>query len=136
MKDWILPALGTFVFWGLWGFFPKITTRYISPVSAIVFEALIGVPVALVVLASIGFKPDLHPKGVLLASLTGVLGILGALMFLFAVQRGQASLVASFTAVYPALTILLAMLFLGERLVLRQWLGVGLALVAMLLVAL
>lgn len=136
MRDWIVPALGTFVFWGLWGFFPKITTRFISPVSAILYEALIGVPVALIVLATLRFKPETHPTGVLLASLTGVLGILGALMFLFAVRRGPASLVASFTAVYPALTVLLAVLLLGERLVLRQWLGVGLAMVAMLLVAL
>lgn len=136
MRDWILPGLGTFIFWGLWGFLPKITVRYLSPVSAIVFESLAGLPVALIVLATLKFRPDLHPKGVLLATLTGVLGILGALFYLIAVRRGQASLVASFTAVYPALTIVLAMLFLGERLVLRQWLGVGLALVAMLLVAL
>lgn len=136
MREWILPALGTFVFWGLWGFFPKITTRYISPVSAIVFEAAIGLPVALIVLIFLRFRPELHPRGVVLASLTGVLGIVGALFFLFAVRRGPASLVASFTAVYPALTVLLAVVFLGERLVLRQWLGVGLAMIAMLLVAL
>lgn len=136
MREWIVPALGTFVFWGLWGFFPKLTTRYISPVSAIVFEALIGVPVALIVLATIRFRPEMHPKGVLLAATTGVLGILGALMYLIAVRRGPASLVASFTAVYPALTVMLAVLLLGERLMLRQWVGVGLALVAMLLVAL
>lgn len=135
MRDWILPALGTFVFWGLWGFFPKITTRYINPLSAIVFEALIGIPFALVVLAALKFKPEIHPKGVLLASLTGVLGTLGALLYLVAVRKGQTSLVASFTAVYPALTIVLALLFLGDRLILRQWIGVGLALVAMLLVA-
>lgn len=136
MRDWIVPALGTFVFWGLWGFFPKLTTRYINPLSAIVFEALIGLPLALIVLAAIRFRPELHPRGVALAALTGVLGILGALMYLFAVRRGPASLVASFTAVYPAFTVLLAVVLLGERLILRQWIGVGLALVAMLLVAL
>lgn len=136
MRDWILPAMGTFLFWGLWGFFPKITIRYIGPLSAIVFEALVGVPVALVVLATLRFRPEIHPKGVLLASFTGVLGILGALSFLFAVRKGQVSLVTAFTAVYPALTILLAMLLLGERLGIRQWFGVGLALIAMLLVAL
>lgn len=135
MRDWILPAMGTFLFWGLYGFFPKITIRYISPLSTIFYEALIGIPVAIVVLAVLKFRPEFHPTGVLLASLTGVLGILGALSFLFAVRRGQVGLVSAFTALYPALTILLAMLLLGERLEFRQWVGVGLAILAMLLVA-
>jgi len=135
MRDWILPAMGTFLFWGLYGFFPKITLRYISPLSTIFFEALIGIPVAIAVLVALKFKPDVHPTGILLASLTGLLGILGALSFLFAVRRGQVGLVSAFTALYPALTILLAMLLLGERLELRQWVGVGLAILAMLLVA-
>jgi len=135
MRDWILPATGTFLFWGLYGFFPKITLRYISPLSTIFFEALIGIPVAIAVLVALKFKPDVHPTGILLASLTGLLGILGALSFLFAVRRGQVGLVSAFTALYPALTILLAMLLLGERLELRQWVGVGLAILAMLLVA-
>src|SRR3970040_2104665 len=135
MRDWILPAMGTFLFWGLYGFFPKITIRYISPLSTIFYEALIGIPVAMVVLAVLKFKPDVHPTGILLASLTGLLGNLGALSFLFAVRKGQVGLVSAFTALYPALTILLAMLLLGERLELRQWVGVGMAMVAMLLFA-
>jgi len=135
MRDWILPAMGTFLFWGLYGFFPKITLRYISPLSTILFEALIGIPVAIIVLAVLKFKPEAHPTGVLLASLTGLLGMLGALSFLFAVRKGQVALVSAFTALYPALTILLAMLLLGERLELRQWVGVGMAIVAMLLFA-
>lgn len=133
MRDWILPAMSTFLFWGLYGFFPKITIRYISPLSTIFYEALIGIPVAIVVLAVLKFRPDHHPTGILLAGLTGLLGMLGALSFLFAVRRGQVGVVSAFTALYPALTILLAMLFLGERLELRQWLGVGLAILAMLL---
>jgi len=28
MKEWILPTVGTFICWGLWGFIPKITTKY------------------------------------------------------------------------------------------------------------
>lgn len=135
MKAWILPALGTFVFWGLWGFFPKLTTRYISPLSAMVYESIIGLPVGLIILATLNFKPEVHPRGILYASVTGVLGILGALGYLTAVRRGEVTLVSSFTALSPALTILLAMLLLGERLVLRQYLGIGLAFVAMLLIA-
>jgi transporter family protein len=135
MKAWILPAMGTFVFWGLWGFFPKLTTRYINPVSAMVYESIIGLPIGLIILATLNFKPEVHPRGIFYASLTGVLGILGALGYLTAVRRGDVTLVSSFTALSPALTILLATVLLGERLVLRQYLGIGLAFVAMMLIA-
>jgi transporter family protein len=135
MRPWIFPAMFTFIFWGLWGFIPKITTRYISPTSAIVYEALIGLPVALIIMAFVGFQVQTEPRGVILASITGVLGILGAFAYLVAVTRGPVSLVTSLTALAPALTILLAMVFLGETLIVRQWVGIGMALVAVILIA-
>ncbi len=135
MKGWIAPATFTFIFWGLWGFIPKITTRYISPTSAVIYEALIGLPVALIIMAFMRFQIQSEPRGIILASVTGILGLLGALGYLVAVTRGPVSLVTAFVALAPALTILLAMLFLGETLVLRQWVGVGMALVAALLIA-
>ncbi len=135
MKTWIVPATFTVIFWGLFGFIPKITIRYISPTSAIVYGSLAGIPVALVIMAVMRFQLDTEPSGVILASITGVLGFLGGLGYLVAVTRGPVSLIAAFTAIYPALTILLAMVFLGEALVIRQWVGVGMALVAVLLIA-
>ncbi len=125
----------TFIFWGLWGFIPKITTRYISPTSAVVYEALIGLPVALIIMAIMRFQIQTEPRGIVLASITGVLGLLGALGYLVAVTRGPVSLITAFVALAPALTILLAMVFLGETLAVRQWVGVGMALVAVLLIA-
>ena len=135
MKGWIAPATFTFIFWGLWGFIPKITTRYINPTSAVVYEALIGLPVALIIMALMRFQIQTEPRGIALASITGVLGLLGALGYLVAVTRGPVSLVTAFVALAPALTILLAMVLLGETLAARQWLGVGMALVATLLIA-
>ena len=135
MRGWIAPATLTFIFWGLWGFIPKITVRYISPTSAVIYEALIGLPVALIIMAFMRFQVQTEPRGIVLASITGILGILGALGYLVAVTRGPVSLVTAFVALAPALTILLAMLFLGETLVVRQWVGVGMALVAALLIA-
>ncbi len=135
MRAWVIPATFTILFWGLFGFIPKITTRYISPTSAIVYGSLAGVPVALIIMAIMRFQLDTEPRGVILASITGVTGVLGALGFVVAVTRGPVSLIAAFTALYPALTILLAMTLLGETLVARQWVGVGMALVAGLLIA-
>ena len=135
MKEWLLPTFGTIIFWGLWGFIPKITTKYISPKSAIVFETLGGIILGIVILISLKFKPDIHPKGVLLAVLTGLLGFAGALCFLYAALKGPISLVAVLSALSPIITVVLAMFFLNETITLKQGLGIVLGLGAVVLIA-
>jgi len=134
MKQWLLPTFGAFVLWGLWSFIPKITTKYISPKSAIVFEVLGGMLIAVIVLFSLKFKPDIHPKGVLLAITTGILGFAGALCFLYAASKGPISLIAVLSALYPVITIVLAMIFLNESISIKQGLGIVLGLGAMILI--
>lgn len=135
MRQWLFPTFGAFVLWGLWSFIPKITTRYVSPRSAILFEVAGGAAVALVVLVSLRFKPDMHPVGIMLALTTGVLGFTGALLFLYAASRGPISLVAVLSALYPVITVLLSVVFLKETLSIQQWLGIALGLVSMMLIA-
>lgn len=134
MKGWVFPALGTFIFWGFWGFIPKITTRYISPKSAIVYEVLGGFLVAIMVMYSMNFRPEINPKGFAMAITTGVFGFLGALCYLLAVSKGPVSLVVILTALYPVLSILLAVIILNEPITLKQGVGILLALGAMLLI--
>ena len=135
MKPWLLPTFGTFVLWGVWSFITKITTKYISPKSAILFEVLGGMIIATIVLFSLKFKPDIHPKGVLLAITTGALGLTGALCFLYAASKGPISLVAVLSALYPVIAVVLAMIFLEESVSVKQGLGIVLALGAMILIA-
>jgi len=133
MKEWLFPTFGAFVLWGLWSFIPKITTKYISPKSAILFEVLGGIIFSVIV--SLEFKPDLHPKGVLLAISTGILGFAGALCFLYAASKGPISLVAVLSALYPIIAIVLAMFFLNETITIKQGVGIVLGFVAMILIA-
>ncbi|RLB95734.1 MAG: hypothetical protein DRH90_25245 [Deltaproteobacteria bacterium] len=133
MKEWLLPTFGAFVLWGLWSFIPKITTKYISPKSAILFEVLGGIIFAIIVLISLQFKPDFHPKGALLAISTGILGFAGALCFLYAASKGPISLVAVLSALYPIIAIVLAMFFLNETITIKQGLGIVLGIGAMIL---
>jgi transporter family protein len=135
MTGWKLPAFAVFVAWGLWSFLPKLTVRYIDPRSAAVFESFGTIIVALGLLAAMQMRVQFHPAGVALALATGVLGLLGALAFLVAVSRGPVSLITMVSALYPVLTVVLAMLFLGESISLRQGIGMALALVAMVLMA-
>ena len=135
MRHWLLPALSAFTCWGIWAFLPKITTRYVGPNSAIVYEVLGGVVVAAVMLIALGPRLEWDMRGAGLAFVTGVLGVVGALGYLFAVMRGPVTLIATLTALYPILTLLLAYAFLHEPLTLRQGVGVVLALVAIVLIA-
>jgi len=134
MKQWLLPTFGAFVLWGLWSFFPKITTKYISPRSAILFEVLGGMLVAIIVLFSLKFKPDIHPKGVLLAISTGILGFAGAFCYLYAASKGPISLIAVVSALYPVIAIVLAVIFLNESISIKQGVGIVLGLGGMILI--
>jgi transporter family protein len=51
-------------------------------------------------------------------------------LFVALERGGKASIVVPLVALYPLLTVLLALVFLGEQLGGRQWLGVLLAIVA------
>jgi bacterial/archaeal transporter family protein len=135
MKDWMLPTLGAMLCWGVWGFIPKLTTRYLSPQSAIVYEVVGAVCLAAIALVGLKFQPDFHPLGIFFAIITGMLGFLGAFCFLNAVSTGPVTLVATLSALYPAISVLLAVAFLHEPITLRQGFGIALALASVILVA-
>jgi len=135
MKSWILPTFGAFFLWGLWSFIPKITTKYIDPKSAVIYEVIGGIIIAVTVLFFLNFKIDVHPMGMALGVTTGLIGFLGALCFLYAVSKGPVTLVATLSALYPIISIVLAVFFLNETLTVKQGIGIVFGLVAMFLVA-
>ncbi|MBA3016234.1 MAG: EamA family transporter [Proteobacteria bacterium] len=135
MENWLVSSLIAFLLFGLWGFFPKLAVGTISPASAIVYGVAGTIVVALVAMKITGFRPDVHPKGILFAVLTGVTGMLGTLFFFYAVKNGKVSVVACLTALYPVITILLARIFLHETLSPRQMLAMAMALTSIILFA-
>ncbi|MFJ9608567.1 EamA family transporter [Kitasatospora sp. NPDC101176] len=71
-----------------------------------------------------------------LSAAAGVLDSVANLLFLLAVRSGDLTVVAVVTALYPAATVLLARAVLGERIHRGQLLGLGVAALAVSLLAL
>ena len=134
MQLWFVLSSLALIFWGLWGFFSKLTTVYLNPRSAFLYELLGSLIIGLVVLL-IGFRPEVHPRGIALGIVTGLMLGLGHLLFFLAASKGKISLVVMMTALYPAITILLAFVILQEAITLKQGLGMLFTVAAILLFA-
>jgi len=70
-----------------------------------------------------------------LAMAAGVLGGVGNILFLSATGRGELAVVAVMASLYPAVTVLLARVGLGERMVAIQKVGLLMAAVAVVLIS-
>jgi len=135
MHSWFFWTILAMVTFGAWGFFPKLAVNYINPQSALIFQVIGGLLVGFVGLAMLNFKPETHPMGILYAFMTGITGVLGTLFYYVAASRGQISIVVSLTALYPLITIMLAIVFLHETLIFKQVLGLCFAVAAIVLLA-
>lgn len=117
------------VFWGLFSATQKVTTNYISAewsyLSFIVSSILISFTFIAFGLIDYNFTQ----QTLWIGSLAGMLNGLGVLAS-FAAYRaeGKASQVTAIAgALQPVFTIILAILFLKERLALVEFIGIGLA---------
>lgn len=135
MREWVIPSLGVFVAWGFWGFLPKLTVRYLPPRDAVIYEILGGVLLAVILMVIYGPRLQTDWRGVALSAVTGLVGFVGALLYLRAVVNGPVSLVTTISALYPVLVIAMAYFFLGETINLRQGIGVVMAMTAIFLIA-
>jgi drug/metabolite transporter (DMT)-like permease len=76
-----------------------------------------------------------EPAALGLGAVSGAVDMTANALFLFATRQGELALVAVLASLYPAATVLLALAFLRERLRATQLAGVGLALLAVTLIA-
>jgi drug/metabolite transporter (DMT)-like permease len=130
-KTWLIFALTTTIFWGVWGAFIEMPEKAGFPATlGYSVWALTMIPCALVALAIIKWKPETDLKSVFLGSVIGLLGAGGQLILFEALRSGPAYIVFPFISLFPVVTIFLSIIFLKERAGLRQWLGIILALVA------
>lgn len=141
MPTWLLWSLVTIVLWGTWGLVSKVASAGMDAyVNQLLYTAGLA-PLLVFVAWTVHRRSALENRegrgvGVFWAFLTGILGGVGNIFFFQAmVAGGKASVVAPVTALFPMITVLLAVIVLHERLGRRQWIGLALAFIAIYLLS-
>jgi drug/metabolite transporter (DMT)-like permease len=93
----------------------------------------VSLPLVLLLARRAGRSPFVPRHDALLVMLVGIGDAAGNIFFVLAAQAGRLDIASVLTALYPATTVLLATLLLGERLQWPQRVGVGLGLTAIIL---
>jgi transporter family protein len=131
MAVWMMYALVVLVMWGLTGITQKVATNYTSASLTLATYAVAYAPVGAIILWKEPLNWRISATAWFLGILSGMLNGLGSLT-LFAACRngGKASVVTLLAALYPVLTIALAILFLHERIHVREVAAAALSIVA------
>jgi uncharacterized membrane protein len=128
-NPWLLYALVTTLFWGVWGAFTE-TSEYSGTIIYIIWSVIMLLP-ALIALRNINWKPETDKKSIFYGLIIGLLGAGGQLiLFTGAIANGPAYLIFPIISLSPVLTILLSVLFLKEKASIKGWIGIILALTA------
>jgi len=128
---WLLYAIITTTFWGVWGAFIEVPERAGFPATlGYSVWALTMIPPALVALRLAGWQLDRDRRSILLGSAAGFLGAGGQLVLFHALTVGPAYIVFPLISLSPVVTILMSIVLLREKASIRGWIGIVLAVVA------
>jgi len=132
-----LVAFLSLLSWGIGSFFAKLATNKIGD-KAVFWDMIAYAPVV-ITYSFIAFKNNLlaaEKTGIIYGLLAGGIGSFGLIFFYVLLTRKDASSAVPLTAIYPALTAILAFIFLKERLTLVKIIGIILSSIALILLSL
>jgi uncharacterized membrane protein len=135
-RPWLLYALTTTVFWGVWGALIEIPGNAgFPPTLVYIMWALSMIPCAVIGLALAKWKLDIDPKSVFYGSVIGLTGAGGQIVLFEALANGPAYLVFPIISLSPVITVILSVIFLKESASKKHWIGIVMALSAIILMS-
>ncbi len=134
---WFWCSILAVLCWGAWAILSKLGSRDLSASAMQFYYAWGAVPVALALLIGRGFKLEKDGRGIFYGVSNGLLSSLGNVALLAAYRSGgNTAVITTATALYPMITVALAIVVLRERLTGAQILGLGFAAAAMVIFSL
>jgi len=132
LSGWLVYALAPIILWGASGFLQKLSTNHIAGERSTLWFLVAFIPFGALFLAQGGLPAQITLNIWALVIAQGFLLALGnfAILVAFASQ-GKVSIIAPLAALYPVVSVPIAILFLGERIGVREALGILLALASM-----
>ena len=126
-------ALVPIAFWGVAGLLQKACTNHISGELSTLWFLSAFFPVAVLILCRESLPPQIAARVWLLVTVLGLFLALGNFALLAAcASAGKASIVIPLTALYPAVSVPIAILFFGEKVGARESVGILLALASVI----
>jgi bacterial/archaeal transporter family protein len=134
MARWVAWTFLTLLSWGLWAVLSKLIGGSISDAQIQVISTLGVLPIIFALsMVKAPAAAGNRRRGVLLALGSGIISCLGNIAYYEALNHAKAATVIPLTALYPVVTVLLAIPLLKEHVNLPQWIGIGLSLAAIYL---
>ncbi len=137
--SWILWGMAGAVTIGTGDFITKLSINIVGAYTYIFFLALVssGVSGLNFLLDRNNRKTPVFFHQSFLGTFVGIIiHLTGAVMFLTAFNYGKVSLIVSVSSVYPALVVLMAVKFLGEKINAKQRSGIATAIIGLILIGL
>lgn len=131
LSRWLLIVMIPVLLWGLAGLLQKISTNHITGELSTLCFLVASVPAAILILVLDPISKSIEPKSWLWVILLGLSFALGNYAILDAFARGgKASIITPISGLYSLVSIPIAILFLGERIGLRESIAIVIALAA------
>lgn len=127
----IISILG----WGIGSLFFKVANDNIHPFMVSTLVTCAYVILTPLVFITVNFDRSINATGAVFAILGGMAMCAGSIGYFFALRGGAAGEITTVTAVYPALTLLLSCLFMGEGMSVKKGIGMALALASVALLS-
>lgn len=135
-KLWLIFAIITTLFWGVWGALIEIPEQAGFPATlGYAVWALTMIPPALLALKIIDWNLEYDTRSIILGCAVGFLGAGGQLVLFQALRMGPAYIIFPIISLSPVVTILLSLWLLKENTRVMGWIGIVLALIAIFLLS-